>query len=364
MFLFDMSGHPVTQALVAQGVRPEVAAMLADAARRRGELANAQKETDWRQNIAIGGNGIYTALGLNDASEIGRRQKWANAPVENVKAQQAASDEAVGHAKSMQEFQAFGDARNPNSAISQATAKVLGMKPGSIPAALAPEAQKQAELVLKRQEERGRNARATEERGTQLETTRMHGESAEKVARIGADSRISAAELRADRATAAKPIETKASQQLIGNEELRTEILKMPKGMSPLQMNAWQNRVIDRVAAGVAQGRMSTRLLDTVKKFTPGVGSQILGTAEDRQKELLSMIHDDRRSIIDEQEATGHDTAGVRKLYGVYPGQAQPGDTRGAPTGRVKGTINGQTKYVDPENIDEAKRRGWTPDGQ
>ena len=182
----DMSDHPVTQALVAQGVRPEVAAMLADAARRRGELGQGTaRERLAPEHRTRRPTRSTSARGSPTPREMQARHAWAGQPMANAKAQQEAEDSALPHAKSMQEFQAFGDARDPNSAISRATAQVMGMKPGSIPAALAPEAQKQAELVLNRQKARdentrnratieGENQRATEQRRTQIEVANIH----------------------------------------------------------------------------------------------------------------------------------------------------------------------------------------------
>ena len=370
----DMSDHPVTKALTAQGVRPEVAAMLADAARRRGELANAQKETDWRQNIAIGGNGIYTALGLNDAGEMAGRQKWANAPVENVKAQQAASDEAVGHAKGVQEIQDHGDVRDPHSAISMATAEAMGMKPGSMPAILAPEAEKRARLVLDKQRARdentrndktiaGENERASEQRRTQIEVANIHANAQRRGEQRSAEvapgfvrGNIDIDKGEEDKFREAWKVNTGMSQQL---DELDASVKQSGTQMTG-KVSSRQEQLAQSLQLGIKRlyvlGQISA---DDAARMASMAPDPTTLKAKFRNNEAL------RENYKAFKKELGRATSLHAKSLGlvdVRGGQEQGPAAGGG--GRVKGTVNGQTKWVDPENVEKAKTMGWTPDGR
>lgn len=340
------------KALVASGVSPQLAAMLADQKKRQDQLKEGQGAQLSARNAADEIYAMRAGFGIRGADEM-HRSALASADLRasNVKDLQAAGDQGLEQGEKLRSFTRALDMDDPGSQISQQVAQITGHK--GVPASLYPQiadklkasasaAEKKADLKQRQSEESGRTARQQMQDETELEKERMR--------------------LRAAQAKGPKSPEMVAQQekQLSDIRSARTMIQKLDADMESKGVSGWGSGLsallsrigIDTDAGEVdARARIASRVQgrgieggkfsDQDAAFYESVGAKASDARElqrAKNRAALQRLDEAEKQIIGTSQEAGRNTGRLQAQssgVGLSAADAPVGTRRPGPGGKM-----------------------------
>jgi hypothetical protein len=126
-----------------------------------------------------------------------------------------------------------------------------------------------------------------------------------------------------------KPPDIKATSLLEGLDMLDQQLDAMPTGYNPAEMYQWAKGTNDMMAMAVGAGRLNRLLMQNVQSILPGVSNMIPGvdqlaggSREQLRDRLKSLVQRERSGVLRVQQATGHNTQELERIYPNAANQA------------------------------------------
>lgn len=199
------------KALVASGVNPALAAMLADQKKRQDQLADANKQQRGERFAADELYAMRSGFGIRGADQIHQSElATADQHLQNIKDQQAAGDQALQSAEQMRSFTHALDMEDPNSQISQQVAQITGHK--GVPASLYPQIADKIRNRLEQQKIQHEDKRAAGVQEGENLRNRETNKTKIDVANIEAASRANSAK---DQVSDRVSVQTQGGQEMV-----------------------------------------------------------------------------------------------------------------------------------------------------